>query len=305
MSQTLSTTPGVPVNNDRNNRNYRRAKLAKAAANKFIVYLVLVFGAVLMLLPLLWMVTTSLSNNEYATSFPPHFIPTHFEFGKYVSIFTNHDMGQFFLNSIIIVVPSIAGQIISSSMAAFAFARLRAPGKRILFIMTIATLMIPYEVTIIPTFILFRYFHWINTFWPLIVPQLFGNAYNIFLMRQFMMSIPTELDDAAKIDGLGFFGIWRRIILPLSFAPIATVGVFTFTFNWGSFLAPLIYISKTRFYPLALGIYMMTQTSNRGQIPPWNLIMAGSMLLTVPMVLVYFFSQRYLYEGSNVLGKIT
>lgn len=272
-------------------------------ASKASVYIVLLFGTTLMVLPLLWMISTSLSPNQYATTFPPKFLPTSLYFGNYVKAFSSNHLGHSLFNSLVIVVPSMIGQIFASSAAAYAFARLKAPGKTVLFIITLSTLMIPGEVTIIPQFIMFRYFHWINTFWPLIVPNLVGNAYNIFLMRQFFSSIPREYDEAAKLDGLGFFGIWWRIILPLSIPAMVTVGVFTFTYWWGSFLAPLIYINNPKLYPLALGLYMLTQTSNANQVPAWNLIMAGGMMLTIPMVLVYFFSQRFLYEGSNFLGR--
>jgi multiple sugar transport system permease protein len=266
--------------------------------------MVLSVGVVMMLLPLLWMITTSLSNNQYALSFPPKFFPTAIHWDNYLRIFSASHLGLYLRNSIIITVPSIVGEVITNSMAAYAFARLRAPGRRVIFLIVLSTLMIPGEVTLIPTFILFRYFHWINTFWPLIVPSFFGNAFNIFLMRQFISSIPVELDEAAKIDGLSYFGIWRRIILPLSIPSMATVAIFTFNANWGSFLGPLIYINNPKLYPLALGVYNMTQTGNVFVPPQWNMVMAGSMLLTLPMILVYFFGQRYVYEGANVLGRV-
>jgi multiple sugar transport system permease protein len=273
-------------------------------AGRVPVYVVLGVGTVLMVMPLLWMITASLATTRFVTTFPPKLFPNSFDFGNYTQGFARQDLGKYLLNSVEIVVPSMAGQVLSSSLAGYAFARLRAPGKRLLFVVTLATVMIPFEATIVPTFVMFRYLHWLNTFWPLIVPQLLGNGYNIFLMRQFMTSIPSELDEAAKLDGCGFFTIWWRIICPLSVAPMTAVAVFTFTYQWGNFLGPLIYINDPSHYPLALGLYALTQTSNVGQTPPWNSIMAGSMLLTIPMVMVYFFSQRLLYEGANVLGRI-
>ncbi|MCY0902035.1 MAG: carbohydrate ABC transporter permease, partial [Firmicutes bacterium] len=248
-------------------------------------------------------ITTSLSDNQYALSFPPKFLPTSIHLDNYIKIFTNSGMGTYIRNTLIITIPAIAGQVITSSLAAYAFARLRAPGRRALFMILLSTLMIPGEVTLIPTFVLFRDLNWINTFWPLIVPNFFGNAFNIFLMRQFIAAIPVELDEAARIDGLGPFGIWRRIIMPLSLPSVTAVAIFTFNANWGSFLGPLIYINNQKLYPLALGVYSMTQSSSLFIPPQWNLVMAGSMLLTLPMILVYFFGQRFIYEGSNVLGK--
>jgi len=265
---------------------------------------VLLIGTVLMVLPVLWMAATSLADTKYATTFPPKFFPTSFQFSNYINLFTQTDVPKYLLNSVLIVVPSIIGQVLASSFAGYALARLRAPGKRFMFIAVLATMMIPYEATIIPTFVMFRYLHWINTLWPIIVPQFFGSGYTIFLMRQFILQIPTEYDEAARLDGLGYFGIWRRIIVPLSMPAMATVGIFTFTAQWSSFLSPLIFINDPDKYPLALGIYAMTQTSNVGQTPPWNIIMAAGMILTVPMVMVYFFGQRLVYEGANSMGRI-
>jgi multiple sugar transport system permease protein len=267
-------------------------------------YIVLIGGAAVMVLPLMWMVATSLASSKYATSFPPKFFPDTFDFSNYLRLFTDSNLGRYLVNSIAITVPSMVGQVAASSFAGYALARLRAPGRRFWFMVTLATMMIPYEATVIPTFVLFRSLGWINTFWPLIVPQLFGSGYSIFLMRQFIMAIPTEYDEAARLDGLSYFGIWSRIIAPLSFPAMATVAIFTFTFQWGNFLGPLIFINDPQKYPLALGLYSMTQTSNVGQTPEWNLIMAGGMLLTLPMVLVYYFGQRLIYEGANNLGSI-
>ncbi|MFD1675495.1 carbohydrate ABC transporter permease [Alicyclobacillus fodiniaquatilis] len=274
-----------------------------AVVAKVIVYIILIVGAVLMIAPLLWMIATALSNDQYAMSFPPKFFPSSFHFGNFLRIFTHNDFGLYLRNTLVITIPAIVGQVLASSLAAFAFARLRAPGKNILFIILLCTLMIPGEVTMIPNFIIFRYFHWLNTFWPLIVPNFFGNAFNIFLMRQFFMSVPLELDEAAKLDGLGYLGVWWRIIIPLCKPALVTVAVFTFTANWGNFMGPLIYINNQKLFPLALGIYQMTQTSNVMEQPNWNLIMAGALVLTIPMIIVFFYGQRHIYEGSNILGR--
>jgi multiple sugar transport system permease protein len=281
-----------------------RRRRGPGLAQRVPVYVVLLFGTVLMVLPLLWMISTSLASTKFVTTFPPKIIPDTFELANYAHIFSDTQLGRYLINSVIIVIPSMIGQVLASSFAGYALARLRAPGRWLWFVITLCTLMIPYEATIVPTFVMFRYLGWINTFWPLIVPQLFGSGYSVFLMRQFIMQIPTEYDEAARLDGLSYFGIWRRIIAPLSAPAMATVAIFTFTFQWGNFLGPLIYINDSDKYPLALGLYAMTQTSNVGQTPDWNLIMAGSMLLTVPMVMVYFFGQRLLYEGANALGQI-
>ncbi len=270
---------------------------------KVVLYIVLIVSVVSMVLPFLWMITTSLSDNRYAMTFPPKFFPSSLHFDNYVKIFTNDNLGLYLRNSLIITIPAIIGQLVTSSMAAYAFARLRAPGRKILFLIMLSTLMIPGEVTMIPTFIMFHSLHWINTFWPLIVPNFFGNAFNIFMLRQFYMSIPLELDEAAKIDGLGFFGIWTRIILPLSKPVLITIAIFTFNANWSNFMGPLIYINDPKLYPLALGVFSMTNTGSMFTPPQWNLIMAGNMLLTLPMLLVWYIGQRHVYESTNVFGR--
>jgi multiple sugar transport system permease protein len=280
----------------------RKIKPGRITA-RVLIHVVLVIGAITMLLPVLWMVATSLSSTMYATTFPPQFFPTQLFPGNFVKVLSNPMLAQGLLNSVIVVVPSILGQVICSSAGAFAFARMRAPGKRFLFVLCISTMLIPVEVLLIPQFIEFKYLGWLNTLLPLIATQVFGNAYNIFLMRQFFMTIPLEYDEAARIDGLGFFGIWWRIILPLSTPVLTTIAVFSFTYNWGVLLTPMVFIHSTQSETLTQVLYNMSLTSNLEVVPPWNLIMAGSMLLTIPMVIVYFFAQRNIYE-TNVLGKV-
>jgi multiple sugar transport system permease protein len=216
-----------------------------------------------------------------------------------VRVFTsNLNFGQFLLNSLTLVFFSMVGQVLVSSLVAYAFARLRAPGKEVIFIILLSTMMIPTEVTLIPQFVLFTKLSWINTLLPLIVPNFFGGAYNIFLLRQFITRIPVELDEAAQIDGLNFFGIYVYIILPLIRPALVAVAIFTFVWNWGAFFGPLIYVNDVSKMPLALGVQILSATNSAGQIPPWNLVMVGALVLTVPMILVYFFGQRFMDQLS-------
>jgi multiple sugar transport system permease protein len=212
-------------------------------------------------------------------------------------------MARWILNSLIIVAFACVGQTFVSAMVAFAFARLRAPGRGLLFGVLLATMMVPVEVTIIPQFILFRHLGWIDTLLPLIVPSLFGSAYNIFLMRQFTARIPRELDEAAQVDGLGYFGILVRIVLPLMKPVIVAVGVFSFSWAWGWFFGPLIYLNTESKFPLALGVQFLSGTTTNAQTPPYNLVMVGALFLTVPMLLVYFFSQKYIYQVNLGAGS--
>ena len=161
-------------------------------------------------------------------------------------------------------------------------------------------MMIPGEVTMVPQFIIFRELGWINTFLPLIVPSFFAGAYNVFLIRQFVMGIPRSLDEAAMIDGMGHLGIYFKIILPMTYPILAAIAIFSFSYNWGNFMGPLIYINDPEMTPLALGVQLIS-TATAGQIPPWNMVMVASLFLTIPMILVYMFGQRFVYE-ANING---
>ena len=273
---------------------------------KISVYATLTFLAVLLGAPFLYVISIALASDEttYLAKFT--FIPHEFHFENFIRIFQmDLDFTRFFFNSLTLVVFAIIGQVLASSMVAYGFARLRAPGKEILFMILLSTMMIPGEVTMIPSFVIFRYLGWINTLLPLIVPNFFSNAFNVFLLRQFISRIPAELDEAAQLDGLGFFGIYFRIILPLIKPALIAIAIFTFTWNWGWFMGPLIYINDFEKAPLALGVQILSATSSSGQVPPWNLVMVGSLLLTVPMLVVYFFGQRYMDEFGVIGGSAT
>ncbi|GAB4006477.1 hypothetical protein GCM10029992_57260 [Glycomyces albus] len=170
-----------------------------------------------------------------------------------------------------------------------------------MFMIVLATMMIPAQITMIPQFLLFKELGWVNTWLPLIVPNFFTNAFNVFLVRQFVSRISSELDEAAQVDGLGYFGVYRRIILPMMWPILTAIAIFTLTFTWGDFMGPLIYLNSEEGMPLALGLQYMTSTSNAMQLPPWNLVMVGSIVLTLPMIAVYYLGQKYLYE-MNLQG---
>jgi multiple sugar transport system permease protein len=207
------------------------------------------------------------------------------------------------LNSVIISVFATVGQVFSSALVGYAFARLRAKGKNITFMIVLATMMIPAQITMIPQFILFKELGWINTFLPLIIPNFFGNAYNIFLIRQFVSRLPLEMDEAAMVDGLGYFGIFRRIVLPMMTPVLMAIAIFTLTFTWGDFMGPLIYINDDTKMPLALGVQLLTSTSQELQTPPWNLVMVGTVFLSLPMIIIYYFGQKYMYEMNITTGS--
>lgn len=262
-----------------------------------LTYGVLTVLAALLTAPFLLMLSIALASDATNVKLDFTFVPQEFHWENFLRVFNSEiGLGRFFVNSLVLTGFSILGQVFASSLVAYGFARLRAPGKQFLFVLVLSTMMIPAEVTIIPQFVLFRQLGWIDSLLPLIVPNFFGGAYNIFLMRQFMTRIPSELDEAAMIDGLGYFGIYRRIILPLSLPVLTAVAILTFSFNWGWFLGPLIYVNSIEKMPLALGVEILSATTNAAQTPAWNLVMVASMLLTLPMILVFFFGQKYMYE---------
>jgi multiple sugar transport system permease protein len=267
-------------------------------------YFVLTALGLLLAAPFVYMISMALSSDATSAKLTFTFMPREFHFENFVRVFTsNLNFKQFLYNSLVLVFFAVIGQVMVSSLVAYAFARLRAPGKEILFIILLSTLMIPSEVTLIPQFILFTKLGWINTLLPMIVPNFFGGAYNIFLLRQFITRIPVELDEAAQIDGLNYFGIYVRIILPLIRPALVAVAIFTFVWNWGAFFGPLIYINDVNKMPLALGVQILSATNSAGQIPPWNLVMVGALVLTLPMILVYFLGQRYMDQLSLTGGS--
>jgi multiple sugar transport system permease protein len=267
-------------------------------------YAVLTVVAAILMTPLVFVVSIALSSDQTTKKLTFSLWPTEFHVENFLKVFTSdYPVGRFTLNSLILVTCACLGMTLSSAMVGYGFARLRAPGKNVIFMVLLSTMMIPSEVLLIPQFIIFRNLGWIDTLLPLIVPNFFANAYNVFLMRQFIARIPSELDEAAEIDGLGYFGIFFRIIMPLMKPILAAIAIFTFTYNWGYFFGPLIYINTQEKMPLALGIQALSATSSGAQSPPWNLVMVGAIILIVPMVAVYHFGQRYLYEAGLVSGS--
>ena len=270
-----------------------RSGIVSVAAHFFMIASSFVF-----LIPMLWMVSTSLKSRAQTWLFPPEWIPNPVVWEHFSRIFELAPVLLFFQNTMIIVFWNVWGQVFSTSLVAFGFARLRFPGRDVLFILLIATLMIPYQVTLIPTFILFKLFGWINTFLPLTVPAFNGSAFFIFLMRQYLMSIPFDLDDAARMDGCNTFQILFFILLPLCIPPLVIVVVFTFIGVWSDFLGPLIYLNENTKYTIALGLNLL-RGRNRTD---YNVLMAASLLAVLPTLIVYFFAQNKLIGGIASVG---
>lgn len=265
---------------------------------KILGYATLLAVAAVLVLPLYWMLGTALKTPQQTFALPPEWIPNPIEWQNFVRVFEEVPFGRFILNTFLLVGLNIIGELFAVTLVAYGFARLRFPGRSFLFLIMLSTLMIPYQVTLVPRFILFSKLGWINTYLPLFVPAFTGSSFLIFLVRQYMMSIPFDLDEAAYIDGATRFDVFWRIILPLSRPALVLVVVFTFVGVWNDFLQPLIYLNDPELFTVSLGLSFFQGTRETN----WNLLMAGSLLATIPPLLLFFFAQRQLIGGIAIEG---
>ncbi len=258
----------------------------------------LLIGVALMLTPLAWMLSTSLKDPAYVFNLPPQWIPQPIQWANYARAFQQEPLLHFFANTTLITVLDVIGKLISCSLVAFSFARLRWRGRELCFLLMLSTLMLPPQVTLIPQFVGYRLIGWVNTFLPLIVPNFFGGPFLTFLLRQFFLGLPRELDDAARIDGANTFGIYWRIILPQARPALAAVAIFEFTGVWNDFLGPLIYLNTPDHFTLSLGL--RAYIAEWG--PQWHLLMAASLVTILPVLVIFFLGQRYFIQGIVFSG---
>lgn len=279
----------------------KRTTRFKVGMKKLLAYAFLTLGTVAMIAPFLWMITTSLKEPgsifAYQRPWWQDWIPTQFVWQNYVWAWKAVPFARFYLNSLFVSVCVTAGQVLTSAMAAYAFARLEFPGRDKIFFGYLATMMVPGAVTMIPVFILFRFLGWIDTYEAVILPGIF-TAYGTFLLRQFFLTLPKELEDAAKIDGCSYFGIFWRIILPLSKPALATLTTFTFMGSWLNFMWPLIVLNTHEKFTLPVGLsyFQSLHTTD------WSLLMAGSLMMILPILIVFILNQRYFVEGIKLTG---
>ncbi len=261
------------------------------------IHIFIYAGALLTVAPFLWMVLTSLKGLGEILAYPPTFLPETFHFDNYVQAFRTASFGRYYLNTFIVAVSCTLGQLMTCSMAAFAFARLRFWGRDALFLLFLGTMMIPGQVTMIPTFIILYWLGWIDTYWALVVPGL-ASAFGTFLLRQFFLTIPRELEDAAYIDGCSRFGVLWRIILPLSRPALATLAIFIFMYFFNDFLWPLIVVNSEEMRTVQLGLAVFRDR----YLTQWDLLMAGSVTATLPILLIFFVAQKYFIKGITLSG---
>lgn len=264
---------------------------------RMFVHIILAFGAITMIAPFIWMLSTSLKSLNEVFVFPPTLFGESLRWNNYLQISERFPFSIFFLNSLKIAVLVTAGQLFTCSLGGYSFARLKFPGRDIIFLLYLATLMIPYFVIVIPIFIMMRSFGWIDTHYALIVPGLFS-AFGTFLMKQFFLTIPRELEDAAKMDGCTPFGIYRRIFLPLSKPALAALGIFTFMWSWNDFLAPLIFLNTITKRTIPLGLAVMQGLYSTD----WPSLMAASVLSVMPIIIVFLCAQEFFVKGITLSG---
>ena len=265
-------------------------------------YFILIILSLIFMAPLLWLVSSSLHSLDSIFAVPYDWIPDKLHWENYKTAMTIIPLGRYFLNTGFITMMVIIGTVLSSSLAAYGFARLNFRGRKVLFSLCIATMLLPGQITMIPLYVLFARLGWVDTFLPLIVPAFLGSPFYIFLLRQFFLAIPYEYDEAALLDGASRLRIYWSIILPMARPAIATVVVFSFVGVWNDFFNPLIYINSFEKATLTLGLnFLKTQIIGSG-VTQWHVMMAASVLVLIPNVLVFFLAQRHFMKGLNVGG---
>ena len=272
--------------------------LGRLSGWRLVTYVALIALGSIYLLPLLWMVATSLKTGPQAIASPPTLIPSPFVWENFPKALTQINFPLALRNSLLYAIPAVVGTVISCSLVAYGFARISWPGRDVVFVILLATMMLPSQVTFIPLYVIYARLGWIGTFLPLIVPAFLGNPFFIFLLRQFFRGIPDELSSAARIDGASELQILLRIILPLSIPALITVALFTFIDKWGDFFGPLVFLNNADLYPLSVAI----QTFQSAHKTDWPLSMAASVVISAPLVVMYFLAQRKFIEGITLTG---
>jgi ABC-type glycerol-3-phosphate transport system permease component len=282
----------------------RAATASRVRADRVrpVLYALALGLSVVFMIPFAWTITSSLKQVKELYDFPPQFLPETAMWSNYATVWTRVPFGQWVINTSIITASSTLGTLVTSSLVAYSFARYKYPGRDVFFMLTLSTMMLPAEVTIIPTYLMWNFAGFLDTFWPLIVPSwLGGGAFYIFLLRQFFMTIPRDLDDAAKIDGANGLQVFLNVMMPLSKPALATVAVISFIAHWDEFLRPLIYLNSTEKFPLSVGLRYFNNRGNETD-PMDHLLMAAAVMVTIPCLILFFCTQRYFVKGVVTSG---
>lgn len=275
---------------------FYETKRFKERIKSTVITILLLVGSVVVLAPLWWMISTSLKSPEEIAQYPPTFIPKEFHFSNYIEAWQTAPFTRWAWNTFFIAACGTLGSVLVNSLVAYSFAKIRFKGRNALFVLVLSTMLIPGFVTMVPQYILFSKLGWLNTYLPLIVPAFLGSAFFIFLLRQFMMTIPNELIEAAYLDGASHLQIWLHIMIPLTKPALITVAIFSFNGAWNDLLGPLLYINDENLYTLQIGL----QTFKGTVQTQWHYLMSMSVTVLLPIILLFFFFQRYFIEGSNI-----
>ena len=279
-------------------KNLLTPRRVRRAIGRGLVHILMILLGITFLMPLAWVLSTSLKYRAEVFVQPIQWIPTDPQFSNYLEVFRLVPFGNFIFNSFYVTIMGTVGAVLSSVTVAFALSRIRWPGRNIVFAVLMATLMLPGIVTLVPVFVMFSRIGWVGTFFPLWVPSWFGGAFYIFLIRQYMMTLPIELDEAARIDGASHFRVMWQVIIPLCGPAIASVAIFAFLAHYNDFIGPLIYISKNEMYTLPVGLLWIQ--GRYGNF--WHLVMAASMMSIAPIIALFFVAQRYFVQGIQFTG---
>lgn len=269
---------------------------SKRLAGSTLIFLVLILGAIISIFPVFWALSTSLKSTSQVFSDPLGWVPHPFEWRNYVHVWTVEPFGRYIFNTFFVSIVTALGQMLFGALGAYAFARMKFIGKNVFFGMYLSTMMVPPVVTMIPLFILMKYLGWINTYYALIAPTVLGTPLGIFLLRQFFLTIPVELEEAAQIDGASVVRIFWRIILPMAKPALTTLGLISFVMTWNNFIWPVIVINSNRYMVLTLAVAnFQTQYGSE-----WNYLMVVVLLTTIPLLVIFILFQRYIINGIQL-----
>ncbi|WP_252501615.1 carbohydrate ABC transporter permease [Sporosarcina sp. Marseille-Q4943] len=296
MEEVVKTEEAKRLEKTNSNPAYFDNIHTKRKLLSLINFILLAAGSLLILSPIWWMISTSLKSMAEVMTYPPTFYPHEWNWDNYIKTWKAAPFDTYAINTITITLLVVIGSVLVNSFIAYGFAKVPFKGRNILFAIVLSTMMIPGFVTLIPQYVLFSKLQWINTYYPLVVPAFFGSAFFIFLLRQFYMTIPNELIEAAKMEGASHFRIWWTIGLPLTKPALATVAIFSFNGAWNDFLGPLLYLNDESLYTLQLGLQVFKGEMNT----QWNYLMAGSLLVLLPVIILFFFFQKYFIQGINL-----
>jgi multiple sugar transport system permease protein len=263
-----------------------------------LMYLVLFLFCLMFLLPFFFLLTGSFKTTSELFTVPFQWFPKHWTLHNYEAVFTQIPFWRYFRNTMLIVITTVFGGLISNSLIAYGFARLRWPGRDKVFMIVIATMILPYQVTLIPLYLMYTKIHWVNTFLPLIVPSFFGNAFFIFMMRQFLVGIPIEITESGRIDGANEFQIFLQLIMPISKPVLTTVAIMSFLRAWNDFLGPLVFLGSDNLYTLSLAASMLRSKLD----PNWELLLALGVVMVTPVLILFFLLQKYFIQGITMSG---